>query len=951
MAMKSLRAIFIFLVILAFSPDAGSRDLPHKGRIVHPDEKNLYEVFRNPGAEYRPFVRWWWNGARIEKDEILRELDLMKSAGIGGVEINTLKFPKGTDSLGYKVKPYLSPEWKEMMKTAIDGCRERGMICDMIGGSGWPFGGEFLPRDKQLQMLAIETKDVDGGKEGTWVTIDRDSLLAGLNPPIMSLDKNPLKELMYIRLMPKKVDSFTEGIYLDELADEESIRIQVPPGRHVIYFFVKFTGYMDVIEGAPGAMGPVLNHFDSEAVRFYLDKLSECLQFNGSDMKGKVRAAFVDSFELEGANWYDTILEDFEHIYGYSLVPYLPYILRKVGHMGDPLKIKYGCEFSDEVRRDIIYRVRNDFERFQVDLFHDNFISTLNEWCHENGLESRVQCYGRGLHPLESSMFIDIPECETWIRKDMGVVLDDYQCYAGRAHSFVNKYVASGSLLAGNGKVSCEEITNVARIFNTTLEEIKVAGDQSNMSGVNHSVLHGFNYSPKEAEFPGWVKFGTFFSDRNTLWPYFPLWFDYKARISAVLQNSTPQSEIALLPPLEDMWSEFGQQRDPFPEWFPDYARVLWENIHQNGGGCDYVSENIIMQGKVKGGRLHYGPRSYGTIILMSVQSLDVGTARQISEFVESGGRVLCIGTIPYKSSGFKDAAARDSLVRNIIAGTRDAYPGRFIQVSEPEGNPVEWYRQIQDKYGLPHYIDIENPVKWVCQNYYVSGKRDIFFFANYSTVDHHTVTVTFPERISRKQAWIWNPESGERYMAGCRDGKMILDLEPAESRLIVFENAGKGMEYKPVKASGSQVVRADGEWEVTAKHYNGETRTFRTCRPDPVKAMEDPWMKSFAGELYYKTVVKVENPSDITVLDAGKTWWGITGLYLNGKEIGTRWYGDRVFDVTGKLKKGENVLTIKVTTLLGNWTKSLKDNPTAQRHANNVDYRPAGLEGPVILY
>ena len=111
MAMKSLRAIFIFLVILAFSPDAGSRDLPHKGRIVHPDEKNLYEVFRNPGAEYRPFVRWWWNGARIEKDEILRELDLMKSAGIGGVEINTLKFPKGTDSLGYKVKPYLSPEW------------------------------------------------------------------------------------------------------------------------------------------------------------------------------------------------------------------------------------------------------------------------------------------------------------------------------------------------------------------------------------------------------------------------------------------------------------------------------------------------------------------------------------------------------------------------------------------------------------------------------------------------------------------------------------------------------------------------------------------------------------------------------------------------------------------------------------------------------------------------
>ena len=88
--------------------------------------------------------------------------------------------------------------------------------------------------------------------------------------------------------------------------------------------------------------------------------------------------------------------------------------------------------------------------------------------------------------------------------------------------------------------------------FMATLENIKVAGDQSNISGVNHSILHGFNYSPPEAPFPGWVRYGTFFNERNTWWPYFRHWSDYKARISYLLQNATPRANVAILQPLTD---------------------------------------------------------------------------------------------------------------------------------------------------------------------------------------------------------------------------------------------------------------------------------------------------------------------------------------------------------------------------------------------------------------
>ncbi len=64
-------------------------------------ESALFQTFSNPEMKYRPQVRWWWNGDKVTAHEILRELDVMKEAGIGGVEINPIAFPGG-DSIGIR---------------------------------------------------------------------------------------------------------------------------------------------------------------------------------------------------------------------------------------------------------------------------------------------------------------------------------------------------------------------------------------------------------------------------------------------------------------------------------------------------------------------------------------------------------------------------------------------------------------------------------------------------------------------------------------------------------------------------------------------------------------------------------------------------------------------------------------------------------------------------------
>ena len=170
------RKIFFILLAAVFAAGIAFAEKLPVAKAFRP-EKELYKTFANPDARHRPYVRWWWNGARVNEQEILRELDVMHKAGIGGVEINTIQFPDQTaDTVGCAALTWLSDEWIRMVNVAADGCRERGMVCDIIVGSGWPFGAEYLAPEEQVQMLYPVTVDVKGGR----FTIGRDEVLLSL---------------------------------------------------------------------------------------------------------------------------------------------------------------------------------------------------------------------------------------------------------------------------------------------------------------------------------------------------------------------------------------------------------------------------------------------------------------------------------------------------------------------------------------------------------------------------------------------------------------------------------------------------------------------------------------------------------------------------------------------------------------------------------------------------
>lgn len=906
----------------------------------NPDSINqLFAGFQNPPSDARLFVRWWWNGNRLAEKEILRELDVMKAAGIGGVEINPIAFPSGSDPVGYEAMTIFDNNWLDMLEVALKGAKERGITCDMIVGSGWPFGGEFLEKDHQTQMVTIGTVDLSTGQH----QLNVQDLLDAVDPALHSKNKTVYKEIIMARLVPKQTMEFTEGLDLTQNINNGTLSVDVPSGEHVLYYVVKLTGFMAVINGAPGAAGPVLNHYSKTATETYLNRISDIITAKVGDLGQYIRAMFCDSMELEGANWVDDLPQEFEKRRGYSLLPYLPYVLKKVGHMGNPTNEEYGTQFPDDVK-DQIERVGIDYYNTRIELFKERFIHTFNDWCHAHNVQSRMQAYGRGMHPLEASMEIDIPECETWLFKDVGREYPNTGL-SGRAPRMCNKYVSSGAVLANKKIVSCEEVTNTEMAFMATLENIKIVGDQSNISGVNHSILHGFNYSPPEAPLPGWIRYGAYFNERNTWWPHFKKWSDYKARLSYLFQNVQPQANIGILQPLTDLWLKHGPQRDPFPQhWYPEYQNNLWEVINQNGGGCDYISENIINKSSFDNGQMRFNKRSYNTILLPEIETLDVTTTESLVEFAETGGRIVFIGKRPVKSATYEMAAEHDARVKALIDELlkRDnvhLYPA-------PEGDLIKWFGKMQNDLEIDPYIQFNKTHKYLSQNSYESGDNKFYFIANTSLSEHISVKAEF--RVDNDiNAWIWNPETGEklRYPNTGKNNQLQLELPRATSLLIVFSKESEGEAYQPIpfNLKGEEL---SGGWKLQLNHTKGESTSIELNQLQNL--IENEQTKSFAGEVVYEKSFSAK-PNQFKYIDLGDVQ-GVSELILNGKSLGVKWYGAHVYDVSSALTEGENELKIKLTTIIGNYLKSQGDNRIAQRWVGHQNYYPMGIMGPIRL-
>jgi hypothetical protein len=911
--------------------------------------KSLYSTFKNPENIYRPFVRWWWNGDKIEKDEITRELQLLRDAGISGVEITPIKFPAKTDDLGKRSVPWLSDEWITLLQFTLQEASALGITCDLLVGSGWPFGGEWLAEEERSQIVVIGTKTLEGPMD---YEAPVSELFKKADPTIYSPFAEKKMEILAIKLLPSTVNSAEEAKDISDNISNGVIKYKIPGGKYVLYALIKIRGFMQVIQGAPGANGPVLDHYNQVAVKKYLSHISRAISEKLGPLSSHIRAFFCDSLELEGANWCEDMQVEFQKRKGYDLLPWLPFLLYKITAMGNSFVFDYGVQYGAALR-DMIQRVRYDFEMVKAELLKERFFDSFTNWCKENNVQSRAQAYGRGYFPLEGSFDADIPECETWIRPGLGTEMDESDYRIGRAYTVVNKFVSSAAHLKGKRHISCEELTNIHMVFNESLELMKIAGDQSIISGVTHSILHGFNYSPPGALFPGWVIYGSFINEKNTWWKYFHHLTEYKARLSALLQQATMFADIAILPATADLWSIYGAQNDPFPAAMqPPWQTLIWESIHKNGNGCDYISEKVIQDAKIQGGYLQYGPRKYRIVFLPQVERMEPATAKKLFDLVVSGGRVFCIESYPQKSPGLTDYLQRDKELQEWINKLK-AYPDRFVFLKRPHNNFLGWFKAIQEKYAITPYVRIDSPNPFLSQVRYQADEMEILIFINSSLDDDHEITITPSNQIADSRlAWLWDPETGERSRLIKNMNSIKLDMGPADLKVVVFDKEKGGSLYKPPKMVAGKSIELTNPWSLTGNHIDGRKIKWDMNVLRDLK--EVPEWVNFCGTLIYSANFELSDKNKIEWINLGKVF-GVSELLINGQHAGTKCYGKRIYQIGKFLKPGNNNIEVHVTTTMGNYLKSLTDNPIAQVWTNegraNQLLQSVGIEGPVTIF
>lgn len=933
----------------------------HNNKLDHRD--NLFNLFQNPPSEAKPFVYWFWNGNQVNKEETIREIHLLKNAGFGGFRI----WPIGDEDYGipgYETLELISPKWNNMLRIASDEAEKLNMIVDLEMGTGWPYGGRFLKPDQYIQRIIVNQTELSG--TGTFEKNVSD--LLSITTASFKRSKEFLtQEIAFVRLCPQDLQDLNEIVSLDPFINNgnQIVRYNLKGGKYYLIWGVKQKGYQQVGKGVRGGDGPAMNYYDKEVTLAFLSRLKKIEEDTGIPLKGLIRSLSCGSLELNGANWSDGFSEKFRDMNGYQIEKWFPFIFHVTSGRVADARYFQPQNISPELKEKI-NRVRYDFNRFIVNQYLENFVKVIQSFCEDNGLLFRFQAYGFPWHVgiSEGYLIPDIPEGNNWLFKNQPSTWPSSEAikkpydtesfnWSDKLGDMIwNKYAAAGAHLTGKNIVSCEAMTNITGLYDESLEDIKQADDMNFITGVTHSVVHAFNFSPPEAGIPGWVRFGTYFSEHNTWWKYINKWTIYNSRLSTVFQNTIPVADVGIIGPTGEVWGETGLNRIEM-QTTPPYCYHLWESFSNIGSTCDYLSESVldIAFSEKTSKSIHF---PYKLLIFTDVNAITHRTIQVLKQYIAKGGKVAFVGSMPSRSLSLEAINSSNDNIKSEIEGLKRDHPGIVFKIESPASYDllIPWSINLLKTVGIQPLIQINNPVNYVYQTQSVMGDRKFYFFVNSNRKQYVQLDVKFP--TGKLTPWIWDPENGTReVLADAQRGSKSLNihLEPLQSMLIVFD---KTAHRRHIIVEGKSINYGDNltinpSWNIDLYPLNRSKSSFKL---DKLADFRDiPELENFAGEAIYTATINVNG--NYSKLNLGNVNRGISEVLLNGEPLGIRWYGKHEYDISDALKQGSNRLEIKYTSIMKNCISTLtgsnssNDNPIIKKV---VEKSAVGIQGPIVL-
>jgi hypothetical protein len=616
------------------------------------------------------------------------------------------------------------------------------------------------------------------------------------------------------------------------------------------------------------------------------------------------KVVVADSYEVGGQNFTDDFLAAFKTRYKYNPLPYLP------AYFGTVVQ-------SEEASNRFLW----DLRRLIADKIAYDYVGGLRDVSHKHGLTTWLENYGHWGFPGE---FLQYGGQSDEIGGEFWTVGEG---------DIENRAASSSAHIYGKTKVSSESFTSRGPAFSRYPAMLKQRGDRFFSEGINNSVLHVYisqPYEDKEYGVNAW--FGVEFNRKNTWFPHFDLFITYLKRVNFMLQQGLNVADVAYFIG-EDAPKMTGITNPELPK----------------GYQFDFINAEVIEKYlTVKNGllTLPHGTQ-YKILVLPPLETMRPELLRKIKQLIEDGAVVL--GSSPKRSPSLENYPETDkqvqvlaaSLWSNIRQGEKQAKIGKGLLIDGMDMQ--EALNTVQ--YAPDCRIAMEYPVLYGHRN---KGNTDIYFLTNQSEND----IAFFPEfRVKGKQPELWNPVSGKirklPAFSQTATGTVVpIKLAPNESAFIVFRSKARSGNSGNVAVNyptPKLLVELSNSWKVTFdKEKRGPEAPITMNQLKDLSTFEDFNIKHYSGTIIY------ENSFHLDKTPHGALYLTLTDLSamakikINGEYAGGIWTPPYSLDISAYTKKGDNTVSIEVTTTLAN-------RLIGDQHSESP-LQKSGLTGPVKL-
>lgn len=854
-------------------------------------EAKIKECLNNKIKRDHILPFFWQHGE--DHDTLLREIEAIKSCGIREFCVESRTYEQ-----------FGQQQWWEDFRFMLKAAKERNMGVWLLDDKHFPSGyaNNYIAEHRELRKvsLRVEYRDFAGPVTG-----------AGLVCPQLYDEESVAAVVAYERReQGSKLSG--EGIVLTDRLCDGLIKWDIPKGIFRVYYMIRtkaaytlggtnyLMNYIDMLS-KPSCMAMIHAVYEPHFEHFH--------EYFGNTFKG----FFSDEpcFANRCAD-YNTYLGRHSDL----LVPWRDDLIARIAEESgkseeEITKLLPALWHEIEGKTSVL---REAYMEVVTKLYEENFSHLLGDWCREHGVQyighiiedmnthQRLGCgaghYFRALSGQDMAGidvvlhqivpgFLELNHTASVTECNVDPTFFQYTlAKLGASHAHIDK--------KKNGRAMCE----VYGAFGWAegVPFMKYLTDFMLVNGINYYVPHAFTPKFPDPDCPPHF----YANGHNPQFSMFSQLMQYLARMCHALSDGVHVADVAVYYNAEAEWSGGKNMLQQ------EVCKALTRSFID----FDILPQDTVLSDiSVKNGKISILNETYGALIVPYSQYLPQKLIKRFFELSKSGVSVIFVNALPERTSegaetGGLLASCEVIPFKNLCATLKDRGLCHF---SVKNGDGLRFY-------------------------HFKRNGKNIYMFFNESAFD--TIDTQIP--LSNPGGVFYDAWQNTLLRPKFSNGALRLRLLPQES-IVYIEDGADGF-LPPFDYGDGEAEAVNTLFDISLKAEN--KTEFKFLKRAAVGDLSGE-LNGFSGTIQYETDFIFENPDDLASIELG-TVGETAELWVNGEYCGSAVGALYRFTVDGKLKKGNNKLTIRVIPNLG---YKMRDSLSSF-----LPLPPSGILGPVVL-